>query len=764
MTKDDPFGESGQTSGESTATNPREAEGVSKKAASPSLPAPHEAPDVEIEVDFSTTRGVMADLSGVNRGVYTEGRYGTPDTSIHPADYTRLYQAIGVTSVRTHGDCFDVASIFGLKRAAEEDAVGDLPITHSIELMEYIDNLGIPIVNDASAIQGVQLQMKEAWLDFFDTQDRRLIWGEKPLSDFTHHVALNFPDYTDALNSLNNASSNAVPSWLYWFPSSDGALLDSANFRFAQTGAEDAYRALIDGGFEVYFRVGESMAGPTYTSERLLDGDIGTFTEQKARYAEAAKMLLFHLAPTAHPGFVEIWNEPDGSFFTGQFKGDVQDFGTDFVGQYAEIEDRLRNAVEIDHAPIGGSGFTRDGMNYLVHSGENSSVGRILLQAGPSLFDFVSFHWYSRAEDEWWGPQRPMDVQPFLNRVLHFATDLEAFIEALQSFYSGPWDLDPGEYPPIHVSEWNIQLPADAGSANTEKNFCVGTECAPFVAAAMTWMQARGQDESEARIQRAHFFAGHDQDSGLFHFENAHYYSDVLEEDGVALPDSLAIVGTEDVTVLPAPAEMTPTIPDDGSPGPAAEFHGVRTEPELVFKVRPSALAMSLFAGSAGQEWNPVLLRTQVDGIEHSHDDMLTAAAAGVDVAAVAYTGSDVVTGETVHTVILTNLSDATRRVNLRLRGFGFMELDVEKRSVRTDLRHGGLTIRRAFVERWQATPGSAWRYRPVEGMAGIAITTGMHIENIGPLGVIPHASALSEFGVELPGHGVVRLQLRHAS
>jgi len=741
----------------------------------------------------------MADLMGVNRGVLTTGRYGQEDKSDSPADSTRPYQSIGVSSVRTHGDCFDVANNYGLFPRSEVASAGELPIEHSIDLEKYEYDAGgaVPsLVDDDVALVQLRREIQQAWHDIFDNPNhsRELVWSTEHLSGLLKQLEDNVDVEALSYKVVDFAFENSGRSFLYWYPKT-GTLANDSNYRIVETGASAAYRALVDAGIDVYFRVGESMGGPTYVAERLLDNQAGSNISNKEDYADVARTLLptlvdssvstqsiplgaddspdFSFELPSPPKHLEIWNEPDDEFYA-YFHEDVAAFGADFMELYKAISRRFRTpfAPPWSLSPrVGGSGFTRNGMQAFVDwPNADSKVREILLHTSSEHFDFVSFHWYSRSTDE--GPEGTSMGERFSNRALTFASDLSDFTSSLRAFFEGEWGLLPGsDLPEIHVTEWNIQLPAAAERPESEKNWCVGIECAAFVGAAMAWMQCPGID-----IEKAHFFAGRDRAGGLFHFQLSWgdpgepwdprepvrvspWSSSASGQDDLDLEiksggfidwDVAMGLGAEESVPVPSPSIDAP---------PLRSYTGTRsgTLREYQFKVRASAVAMSLFCDVAGQDRAPLTIVREEDLIEGTIQrtwDAINAAKMGYSVTAVAFEG-DVAAGDRAYSFVLSNLSASTKEVNLEISGLPAGTYRLTSRSVDTSIPHGGITIPQSDLERTHDG-----RFRPKEGVSEAAIASGIVEQSY----IVPIESTgtetTSELGVELPAYAVVRWTL----
>jgi len=534
-------------------------------------------------------------------------------------------------------------------------------------------------------------------------------------------------------------------------PGVSGIAADT-NYRTTETGAAAAYGALIDAGIEVYFRLGESMGGPTHLNEVLLSDERGATAHHKRQYADVAKQVLSDLIyyeqnasgdllpwpvlQPAPPRFIEIWNEPDGEFYADIHAPDTKAFGGDFDELYGAIEQRLRpdQFPECSATPIGGCGFTRNGMSDFMDklsdptvTDVRSKVYEILEKSKRGQFDFVSFHWYSNAEDE----VGDDDKSPFVQRSLAFSHDLSRFTEGLRLFFDKAWDLAEIDYPEIHMSEWNVQLPAEARGDECEKNWCLSVACAAFVSAAMTWMQ-----NATIGITRAHFFAGRDPDGGLFNFN---YLTPV------AVPETMP----EWEETKPVWEEAAPETMPVAGPGTTDGYH---------FKVRPSAIAFFLYSDLAGK--NRVPLMVHQPGTPFSTPKgVIDAAEDAADVTAIAFSGEGLANFE----FILTNLSDSNRSVNIELRGLPSATFQVTSTIVDPEMPHGGVSIPHTDLE-WGSgspipTPVHGGRCRPKEGVAEAAIESCLQTSILDSITSAGPAET-TEMSVQLQPYGVMRIKL----
>lgn len=150
--------------------------------------------------------------------------------------------------------------------------------------------------------------------------------------------------------------------------------------------SDDRYRDLLSGGFEAYFRIGDSyrpLAVP--------------LPSEHARWAQAAVQVLRHYRAGLWNGFVapiryvEIWNEPDFSHFW------PRPFA-EFLDLYAATSTALRSAFP--DLRIGGPGFT---MNVCLRQTQidklRQFLDRVVAQGLP--LDFLSWHIYSNQPEDW---------------------------------------------------------------------------------------------------------------------------------------------------------------------------------------------------------------------------------------------------------------------------------------------------------------------------------------------------------------------------
>ena len=167
---------------------------------------------------------------------------------------------------------------------------------------------------------------------------------------------------------------------MYWRPRSEAAVNHIPAYQWEESHAEAAYtdlaRANRRHGIEIYYRLGESWRGPTYTEAPLDVLDPRTQAREgglgEVRYAAVAANILDYLLsiqilaefptgklgdlqqrwlPSISPAFVEIWNEPDGSFFV---LPEVSSYGPTalaFTDLAAALIDALDNTPTLSGLP-----------------------------------------------------------------------------------------------------------------------------------------------------------------------------------------------------------------------------------------------------------------------------------------------------------------------------------------------------------------------------------------------------------------------------
>lgn len=156
-----------------------------------------------------------------------------------------------------------------------------------------------------------------------------------------------------------------------------------ANYDF--TDSDTYFNAITDGGFEVFFRMGDS-AGLVSTP----------FPGEHSNLSAAAVNILRHYTEGQWSGYsatvneVEIWNEPDSSMFWSRTREEFIDF-------YITMANALRAAFPT--LRIGGPGFTE------AAAGDPGAAGWLnafldAVEADGAPLDFLSFHTYTNDPED----------------------------------------------------------------------------------------------------------------------------------------------------------------------------------------------------------------------------------------------------------------------------------------------------------------------------------------------------------------------------
>ncbi len=707
-------------SGSPTRGGPRRPDGASPReprdpeAEDGLPPSPRVAPALaryRVEVDFPwwVTDDRIKPLNGVNKGVLTYPKYGRTEGRPEVIfDVTRLYQAAGVTSTRLHSDVFDVANIF---RGAGAFVSG----------IGFLDGAPNPPPND----QGHFDEIVESYLGAHEGR-------------FYSRSGLN--------RALAEASvyDNQVPqefvqierweAWLYWYPATDSAVDDQGNYIFgSDTGALASYAALVDGGFEIYFRVGESNQGPSYMSPSL--GILHDPIPLWLRYAGAADKILHHLISSTYdpatqtvtpPRFIEIWNEPNGAAYTGPHAVAVDGVDSEPAGwaeDFGGMADLVFDAVG-HFAPTAGFGFSDQGMVDFVRSiggGPPEKVFELLKNIRLSELPFLSFHVYGmEIGDTGDSPVALMDrAMTFADKLvdLRKAVNLLSLcqrlfpgrctLESLSYLEALDFPLDHSGAPPLHITEWNAWT-----ELAPDWDFPALGLWGAFVSFGLTVMQHPDLD-----VERAHFW------------------------DGRVARGPLGDANPRDTGV--------------GLFSAMQQLNG-----DVGFVVRPSALAMSLHAGIEEDAWIPVEIARTLPGIPESStamcSDVLSAAEARFEVTALATQSEDLQR----RTVIVTNLSELEREVVVAVSGL----------AVAPGQPHTGFTATIRTLDCGNF-PANGVGIHPADPLTDPAEPDLQEVEavfddhfevdlHIIPANHLPAWAVVGEIPLTVPGYGVVRIDI----
>ena len=246
-----------------------------------------------------------------------------------------------------------------------------------------------------------------------------------------------------------------------WTPTSsaDADLNNSANYDF--TSVDSAVAGTLATGAAVYLRLGESFNGPNDTSDPVAWAKVATNI-----YRHVIGSFKPTASATATPVFVEVFNEPDGGFWSG----DLATFNT----LYKETTQRVRAAAAAAgrSVKIGGAGFTR---NVLTTSGQAGNPANGFIAAvGASSLDFYSAHHYGSCAS-------------------HTLAASATFLRSLRTLVNGQG----GSGKPLHITEWNIGLGSQCG-----EDFYAEPRTQSFASGFLTLMQ-----DPAHNVEAAHFYA-----------------------------------------------------------------------------------------------------------------------------------------------------------------------------------------------------------------------------------------------------------------
>lgn len=476
---------------------------------------------VEIHVQNIDTNQTISLSAGVNVPALSSGKYDAPQQSSLLADYTTLYHAAGIRSIRTHESCLDVANIFrGPSIADSMDWLQSASVEFSVSASPTIianyfngsDALFREIVERAVADR---LQTSPYDQQAYNYAQKAFLQSQAGLL-FNHIDFAKYCIYRGINLANNNNKFYLGDVWLYWRPAL-GVDLDSPDsYNWSDSMAEQLYKSMLDEDFEIYYRLGDAYHGPSYMGPDGTGFDSSDNRAGKMRYARVAANVVSQfsqiqgdLASPAPPRFVEFWNEPDSGHFTGPDDQiiDVPDaakldkWSSDLTELYEWCFDEL-TALGIDPATIGGLAFTAKGMRHFLSQCEQntnlSKVHAVLSKMDPSKLHFLSFHLYGNLELQKFG------VRP-ITLTFEFASSLRDICSYLHQL-AGFSDLK------IHLSEWHLtSLQAPGYEGITLSPFG-----GAFASAALSWMQY-----PELNIERAHMYPGYSTLSGHFSFESA---------------------------------------------------------------------------------------------------------------------------------------------------------------------------------------------------------------------------------------------------
>ncbi len=239
---------------------------------------------------------------------------------------------------------------------------------------------------------------------------------------------------------------------------------DPASYDFRSS--DSIWRAIVDGGFEPYLRLGDSYNDATPPAN----------AQERANWVRAAVEVVRHYRQGQWNGFstpfryVEIWNEPDNRQFWP-----LPHTPLEYYQLYVETAQALRDTFP--DLLIGGPGITPAGAlsvegNQWIHD------FLAYVKAHNAPLDFLSWHLYSNDPQEWVSSAR------FYRQEL----DSIGFLETQ-----------------MHVTEWNTDIRMVGDQSAEAFALRTGGKGAAILTAAWIAMQQEGVTEST-------FYRGPDPD------------------------------------------------------------------------------------------------------------------------------------------------------------------------------------------------------------------------------------------------------------
>ncbi len=226
------------------------------------------------------------------------------------------------------------------------------------------------------------------------------------------------------------------------------------------THSDNVYRAILDGGFEPYLRIGDS-----YNNVRRIS--------HLANWVQAAVQVVRHYqdpalwgrAPLRH---AEIYNEPDSPHF---WRGTR----LEFFELFAQTAKALKQAFP--GLKVGGPGFAPSG--FLAPQGRSMSSGLVQYCRAQGIeLDFLSFHVYTN---------NPADYA------------------AAAAYYRNLLDANGYHATELHITEWNTENP---GRADGDPHLRIGARGAALNTAA--WIQLQ-----DHKVAVSAFYRGNDTSPAL---------------------------------------------------------------------------------------------------------------------------------------------------------------------------------------------------------------------------------------------------------
>jgi xylan 1,4-beta-xylosidase len=280
------------------------------------------------------------------------------------------------------------------------------------------------------------------------------------------------PNNADLTTDYNEVGVNLIRTHDYY-----GALdmsvmypdrtLDPANpASYDFTASDKIWKAIIDGGFEPYFRLGDSYNNSTPPANPA----------ERHNWVKAAVEVIRHYRQGKWNGFntpfryVEIWNEPDNQQFWPRPHTPLEYFLL-----YGEAATVIKH--EFSGIMVGGPGITPAGA--LTDRGQKWTQDFLDFAREKSApLDFFSWHMYSN------DPAQYVQAAKFYRSLL----DARGFAQA-----------------ELHITEWNTDIKHGSESNAESRALRTGSKGAAILTAAWIGLQKNGIDVST-------FYRGPDPD------------------------------------------------------------------------------------------------------------------------------------------------------------------------------------------------------------------------------------------------------------
>jgi xylan 1,4-beta-xylosidase len=242
----------------------------------------------------------------------------------------------------------------------------------------------------------------------------------------------------------------------------DPANAQSYNF----TASDKAWRAIIDGGFEPYFRLGDSYNNSVPPANAL----------ERSNWTRAAVEVLRHYRTGKWGGFntdfsyVEIWNEPDNQQFWPRPRTPLEYFQL-----YAEAATAIKQ--QFPGLNVGGPGLT--------------PAGALIPQGKKWTQDFLEFARQKSA---------PLDFFSW-----HMYSNVPAQYSEAAKYYRAALDARGFSQTRLHITEWNTEI--KRGSDNNAESIALRTGGTGAAILSAAWIELQ-QNEVEVST----FYRGPDPD------------------------------------------------------------------------------------------------------------------------------------------------------------------------------------------------------------------------------------------------------------